>query len=88
MIYLLIKGHNQEYSVFNLIKVFFPNENIKRIEDIGEYPDQGKLVESFLSKDKGKVQASTKLYIDGEIRSSNTENTSNVKIPFESVEKR
>ncbi len=88
MIYLLIKGHNQEYSVFNLIKVFFPNENIKRIEDIGEYPDQGKLVESFLSKDKGKVQASTKLYIDGEIRSSNTENTSNVKIPFESVEKK
>lgn len=88
MIYLLIKGHNQEYSIYNLIKVFFPESEIGVIENKDEYLDRGILIESFLSKINYELYAITNLYIDGKIFLSKNERIDAVKIYEETKDKK
>ncbi len=88
MIYLLIRDHNQQYSLYNLIKVFFPDSKIKTIEDMDEYLGEGILIESLLYKKEDKYFANTKLYLDDKLSASNEEEIGMIKINGETIEKK
>ena len=88
MIYLLINDHNQTYSVYNLIKVFFPDDDIKIIADMDQYPNKGRLIESSLHRSEDELHVTTKIYINGQFESSNEEMVSHVSIPLENIDKK
>lgn len=86
MIYLLIKNHNQEYSLNNLIKVFFPDIEINIIKDIEDYPNKGILFESFL--DEKRISAISNFYEEGDLSITIEENINNINIKGESKDKK
>lgn len=86
MIYLLIKNHNQEYSLNNLIKVFFPNFEIRSIKKIEAYPNKGFLFESSLD-DKGLL-AIANFYKDGKKSITVEEKIDNINIKGEGKDKK
>lgn len=86
MIYLLIKNHKQDYSLNNLIKVFFPDFEINIIKEIKDYPSGGLLFESIL--DNSQLVALTNLYIDGYLSNSIEEKIDHINISGETMEKK
>lgn len=88
MIYLLIKEHNQEYSLYNLIKAFFPDDEIKTIKSKVEYLENGILIESYLKEKNKELFVTTNLYINGKLFISKREDVETVKIKGESKDKR
>jgi len=50
MISVYLEGHDFSYEVYELLRMFYANEEIEFIESIEEYKDNGTLIESFLKK--------------------------------------
>lgn len=86
MIYLLIRNHKQEYSLFNLIKVFFPDIEINIIEKLEDWPSECMLFESFLDQD-GLI-AIANFYKEGQLTTSAEEKIDDININGESREKK
>ena len=61
MINLFISGHSYQHDLYELIRVFLPEEEILFIESKGEYKGQGYLLESILYEDKTASKAISKI---------------------------
>lgn len=74
MIYIYLEGHDFEYEVRELVKVFFFNENIIFIHDEEDYKGKGILVKNILSNTLDQITSTTMVYIDSKLVSSSTIN--------------
>ena len=74
MIYIYLEGHDFEYEVRELVKVFFFNENIIFIHDEEDYKGKGILVKNILSNTLDQIISTTMVYIDSKLVSSSTIN--------------
>lgn len=66
MIYIHLSGHNFEYEVRELTRVFFFNEEIKFIDNIDEYKE-GILINSRLNDDGKKLESVVEIYEDNQL---------------------
>lgn len=66
MIYIHLSGHNFEYEVRELTRVFFFNEEIKFIDNIDEYKE-GILINSRLNDDGEKLESVVEIYEDNQL---------------------
>ncbi len=87
MIYIHLIGHNFEYDVRELTKVFFFNEDIKFIDDIDEY-EKGILIISKLNNIKEKLMSITEIYEDKQIIYSNSLSIDTIDIGRDDVYKK
>ncbi|MCF6461361.1 coproporphyrinogen dehydrogenase HemZ [Clostridium sp. Cult3] len=89
MIYVYLNGHDFEYDVRELLKVFFFNEDIIFIHSKDEYEGRSLLIESILSNDNGQLSSTTVVYKDGElIASQYVKNIKDIKIEQDDVKKK
>lgn len=87
MVYVFLGGHDFKYDLFELTRVFFPNEEILFLEDKKEYNEEGYLIESILHKEGNKIYAKTTLYLNGVFYIDKTENINDIDIGKNSMEK-
>jgi len=66
MIFVHLIGHNFEYEVREMIRVFFFNEEIKFIDDLKEY-DEGILIVSKFNNTFDKLASITQIYDDNQL---------------------
>ncbi len=66
MIYVYLQGHNFEYGVYELVRMFFFGEEIIIIDDLEQYDDKGILIENYLIKKKNSYSSLTKVTKNGE----------------------
>jgi len=71
MLYVYIKGHEYEYGVIELLKLFFFNEEIVLTSDGALVENQGLLIESYLYNIDGKYSAETRIKKNNELISRN-----------------
>ena len=67
MIDLLVTGHKYEHDLYELIRTFFPNEEVKVINSIDEYENHNYLIKSNL--DIGDHISKTTIYKNKEVLS-------------------
>ncbi len=65
MIYIYLEGHDFKYDLFQLIKAFFPNEEIIFLENQEEYNNEEYLLKNILYERDNKTYAKTSLYLEG-----------------------
>ena len=87
MINVLLKGHEIKYDLMELIKVFFPREEILYIDTEDEYLGEGVLITNLLYEEGESIFSTTKLYIDNVLVKQSTENISVIEIYRDSVDK-
>lgn len=61
MIYIRLHGHEYNYDVLELVKLFFFNEDIQIFDKETLVNHQGLLIESTLYQDHGKISVNTKV---------------------------
>jgi len=66
MIYVRLIGHNFQYEVYELIKVFYFGEEIFFLEDLNQY-NEGLLILSRLIETNEGLKASTEIYKDNSL---------------------
>ena len=66
MIYVRLIGHNFQYEVYELIKVFYFGEEIIFLEDLNQY-NEGLLILSRLIETNEGLKASTEIYKDNSL---------------------
>lgn len=71
MVFIYLDGHDFEYDIFELIRVFFFGEEIVSIDDLEDYPRSGILIESYLLKENNTYSALTKVTKDGDFIGEN-----------------
>lgn len=79
MVYLLLIGHEIKNDITELIKVFFPREDIIMIESIEEYISEGILIINSLYENDRNIFTTTKLYINNSLVSQSTENINHIE---------
>lgn len=79
MVYLLLIGHEIKNDITELIKVFFPREDIIMIESIEEYIAEGILIINSLYENDRNIFTTTKLYINNSLVSQSTENINHIE---------
>ncbi|WP_353097026.1 coproporphyrinogen dehydrogenase HemZ [Tissierella praeacuta] len=87
MIKLLLINHETKYELTELVKVFFPGQEIVYINEENEYLGEGTLIISSLYEEDKKVFITTKLYIDNNLIGQSTEDISSIEIYRDSVDK-
>lgn len=88
MVYLNLIGHNFKYETRELIRIFFPHEEIVFIEEIEEYQGKGVLIQNILIKEKN-FNSTTKVYRDEKLILEYTEeNLQNIDIGEENLRKK
>lgn len=89
MIYVYLKGHDFEYDVRELIKVFFFNEDIVFIHDEEEYMGNDILLKNILTHNKDGISSTTMIYMDNELLFSNSiTNIQDIKIEQDNLKKK
>ena len=89
MIYIYLEGHDFEYEVRELVKVFFFNENIIFIHDEEDYKGKSILVKNILSNTLDQITSTTMVYIDSKLVSSSTINDiQDIEIERDTLKKR
>ncbi|QQY78752.1 oxygen-independent coproporphyrinogen-3 oxidase [Keratinibaculum paraultunense] len=74
MIYIYLEGHDFEYEVRELVKVFFFKKDIVFIYDEEEYTGRGIFIKNVLSSTLDQITSTTTVYIDSKLVSSSTIN--------------
>ncbi|MDU5081172.1 coproporphyrinogen dehydrogenase HemZ [Tissierella sp. P1] len=87
MIKLLLIGHEIKYELVELIRVFFPGEEILYISRLDEYTGEGTLIINSLYEEDGKLYTITKIYIDNILINQATENISTLEVYGDSIDK-
>ena len=78
MITLLVSGHKYEHDLYELIRTFFPNKEIKLINSIDEYENYNYLIKSNLNIEEHI--SSTTIYQGGKIVSNYVVNINSIII--------
>ena len=87
MIKLLLIGHEIKYELVELIRVFFPGEEVLYISRLDEYTGEGTLIINSLYEEDGKLYTITKIYIDNILINQATENISTLEVYGDSIDK-
>jgi coproporphyrinogen dehydrogenase HemZ len=87
VIKLLLIGHEIKYELVELIRVFFPGEEILYISRLDEYTGEGTLIINSLYEEDGKLYTITKIYIDNILINQATENISTLEVYGDSIDK-
>lgn len=87
MINVLLINHETEYELTELIKVFFPGEDILYIKEQDEYLGEGILIINSLYKEGENLYALTKIYRDSILIGQSTENIKFIEVYRDSVDK-
>ncbi len=80
MITLFISGHGYQHDLYELIRVFLPEEEIVFIESKGEFKEQGYLLESILYRDKTGSKVISKISKKDETLYTDTIDISSINI--------
>ncbi|HZK33250.1 MAG TPA: coproporphyrinogen dehydrogenase HemZ [Tissierellaceae bacterium] len=80
MIYLFLEGHDFKHTLYNLIRVFFPKQKIIHIESIRDYPGKNTLIVVSLKKKGNGLYGETKLYMEGNVLKSYSEDINKIDI--------
>ena len=89
MIYVYLKGHDFEYDVRELIKVFFFNEDIVFIHNEEEYMGNNILLKNVLTYNKYGISSTTMIYMDNKLLSKNSiTNIQDIKIEKDDLKKK
>ena len=89
MIYVYLNGHDFEYDIRELLKVFFFKEDIIFIYSKDEYKGMGLLIESILSNDNAQINSTTIAYKDNElIASQSVKNIQDIEIEQADIKKK
>lgn len=86
MIYVYLDGHNYEHDLFELIRVFFPKDEIVFIKDRMEYKNQGYLVQNILSHREGKLLSVSSIHYNGTIIKDFLEDIDSINIHRNTLE--
>lgn len=89
MILVYLEGHNYEYEVRELIKLFFFGKEIKFVEDEKACNEYGILIKNCLGKDKDDYFSLTEIFKNGKIVSSSSiESIKNIHIGRDDLNKK
>lgn len=66
MVYVYLEGHSFEHEVFELIRLFFPDDDIEFIDTLEVYREEGYLIQNYLLRDNFDFKTFTNIYKDGE----------------------
>lgn len=80
MVNLLLEGHDIRHELVELIRVFFPQEEVKCINDQKEYSGKGILVINSLYETGIELYTISKLYIDDNLTNQTIENINLVEV--------
>lgn len=87
MVQVLLEGHDIRHELVELIRVFFPKEDVKYIQDQSEYLCQGILVINSLHEVGKELYTISKLYVDNNLINQSIENINNVQVFGNSIDK-
>ncbi len=89
MIYIYIQGHDFRYGVYELVRMFFFEEEIIFIDDLEEYKNEGILIENYLTKDRESYSSLTKIFKDGDcFKSNEVKGLENIQIQINDLRKK
>lgn len=86
MIRVKLINHDARNELFELIRVFFPKEEIEFVDDINP-SDEGLCIISSLVNSNGKLYSSTEVYKCAELISKSAEDINSIKAYRDSIEK-
>jgi len=87
VIFFLAEAYKMTNEIKELLKLFFPWEEIHYIENMGEYRNNGYLLHSILLDNEGGLYAQALLYEDGHRVNESKENILNLNTYRYSIEK-
>ncbi len=87
MINVLLINHETEYELTELIKVFFPGDDILYIKEQDEYLGEGILIINSLYEEGESIYSLTKIYSDNILIGQSTENIKFIEVYRDSVDK-
>ncbi len=87
MVYVLLKGHKNKQDLRELFRIFYPNKEIKYIDNLSEYSSEHRLIINTIYKIDGKIYAKTELYLNNELVKESVEDISKIKVYRNSLEK-
>lgn len=87
MIYLLLEGHDFKYDLYNLVKVFFPTEELKVIEKREEYLGENFLIIVSLIEKEESLYGKAKFYINDNLIKEYEEDINLIEIYSDNREK-
>lgn len=87
MIKVLLNNHEVKNDVFELIRVFFPGEEIILLENVDKLSKDGLSIISSLENLNGKLYSNTEVYRDNNLISQYQEDIDLIKIYRDSIEK-
>lgn len=87
MINVLLINHETEYELTELIKVFFPGDDILYIKEQDEYLGEGILIINSLYEEGESLYSLTKIYSDNILIGQSTENIKFIEVYRDSVDK-
>lgn len=87
MIYLLLEGHDFKYDLYNLVKVFFPTEELKVIEKKEEYLGENFLIIVSLIEKEESLYGKAKFYINDNLIKEYEEDINLIEIYSDNREK-
>lgn len=89
MIYIRLRGHEYNYDVLELIKLFFFNEDIQFCDDETLVNYQGLLIESILVEEEDKISVKSKIFKnDSCISSSHIDDADSIDIKEDNLKKK
>lgn len=80
MISLLMSGHSYQHDLFELIRTFFPGDEIVFINSKEEYKNKGYLIESLLNENITECFAISNITTNNKLLESNKVNVNNINI--------
>ena len=87
MIKLLLINHETRYELVELIRVFFPGQEVISIDTKNDYIGEGILIVNSLYEENGIKFATTSLYINDVLVKQSTENIELIEIYGRSIDK-
>ncbi|RKD34644.1 coproporphyrinogen dehydrogenase HemZ [Thermohalobacter berrensis] len=89
MIKVYLEGHEYRYDVYQLLKLFYFDEEILFIKEKALDNNQGLLIESYLKNENDNYIVNTNIYINGiYISSSNIDNINKIDIKEDNLKKK
>ncbi len=87
MIKLLLINHEIKYELVELIRVFFPGQEIISIDTQNDYIGEGILIINSLYDENGRKYTTTRLYIDDVLVKQSTEKIDLIEVYGDSIDK-
>lgn len=78
MIDVILKGHDYQHDLFELIRVFYPEREIRFIDHISPLEKSDYVIESILTNNINGIYSLTKVYYQGAIIKEHKEDINNI----------